>query len=83
MAFYNVQNILRREADFTLCCIIFELQFCHLAVKYKNLAVKYNILYCTCENISFWKHALYFSNMFYISLTCNDIICNVYIINRY
>ena len=50
----------RREANLTFCCVMFDLQFCPLAVKYKNLI----FLYFTCENITFWKYALYFGNIF-------------------
>ena len=42
-------------------------QYCPLAVKYKNLAVKYiffSYVYFTCENKTFWKYALYFSYIF-------------------
>ena len=35
----------RREANLTFCCVMYDLQFCSLAVKYKNLAVKYIYLF--------------------------------------
>ena len=32
---------LRREVNPTFCCVMFDSQFCPLAVEYKNLAAKY------------------------------------------
>ena len=41
----------RREANLNFCCVMFDLQFCPLAVKYENLAVKYKRLYFSSVKI--------------------------------
>ena len=61
--FLLIQNLLKKRNKFCILCNVW-LQFCPLTVKHKI------ILCFTCENITFWKYVIYFSNIFlyFISL---------------